>query len=74
MNAIDPRGFVAIARQHLQGRQHQQRDKRHGLPDVDDDHRPHRQVRIGRPGQGRVYQAEAQHQVIDDAELVVKHP
>jgi hypothetical protein len=37
MNAVHAGRLVAVARQHLQRRQHQQRDKRGGFPYVDGD-------------------------------------
>ena len=50
LRAVDPRGFVAIGGQHLQAGEDQQRHEGRRLPDIDHDHRPHRCLRIRRPG------------------------
>jgi hypothetical protein len=74
VHAVDLGRLIDILGHHLQAREDEQRHEGRGLPDVDDQHRGHRRIGRGRPGDLLADDAEVEEQVVDDAELVVQHP
>ncbi len=74
MDAVHPRGLIAVPGQHLQGGQEEQGHEGGGFPYVGNDHGAQDQIRIRGPGQGFGDGAQAQQEVVEQSELIVVYP